>query len=341
MSNALFSTYRQGENRVTSTILAVLERLSFPIVEYILEALLQEPTVQLVSFQNQVTGPGSVPDGRIYASFSYWLEVKTEINALRERQIHEHLKAVDDERSVNVQRLIVLTPDPVMPRLLERVDDKRIAWANFQQLVDAIEDVVQLDETWLRADKPIPTERERELLRELVRFLLIENLVRLSKPQVLVVAARIAYDEYLRHGLYFCQPNRTFQPCTHMGFYAQGQIQPKVPKILASIESIQLDEEAIERTTELPEQERQRLKSAVALLRSGHDERISESVKVLFLSAQDSPETLTLPQPIVNDLRTESGRTVAFVQGQRYVSFEAIQRAPGTTSGLIRLSESV
>jgi hypothetical protein len=30
MTTSLFSTYRQGENRVTSTFLAVLERLSLP-----------------------------------------------------------------------------------------------------------------------------------------------------------------------------------------------------------------------------------------------------------------------------------------------------------------------
>ena len=42
MSNPLFSTYSQGENRVTSSILAVLERLSFALVEQILQALCQE-----------------------------------------------------------------------------------------------------------------------------------------------------------------------------------------------------------------------------------------------------------------------------------------------------------
>lgn len=43
MANPLFSTYSQGENRVTASILAVFERLSFALVERLLQALCQEP----------------------------------------------------------------------------------------------------------------------------------------------------------------------------------------------------------------------------------------------------------------------------------------------------------
>lgn len=37
MTNPLFSTYSQGENRVTGSLLAVFERISFALVEQILQ----------------------------------------------------------------------------------------------------------------------------------------------------------------------------------------------------------------------------------------------------------------------------------------------------------------
>ncbi len=91
MSNPLFSTYSQGENRVgenrvTSSILAVFERLSFVLVEQILQALCQEPEFPLLSFLNQPAGKSSTPDGRIRASFAYWIETKITPNAIHTDQ---------------------------------------------------------------------------------------------------------------------------------------------------------------------------------------------------------------------------------------------------------------
>lgn len=53
MTNPLFSTYRQGENRVTGSLLAVFERISFALVEQILQQMLEEPEVDLLTFTNQ------------------------------------------------------------------------------------------------------------------------------------------------------------------------------------------------------------------------------------------------------------------------------------------------
>ena len=53
MTTNLFSTYRQGENRVTATFLAVLQRLSLPNIDRILGALFGETSFSLVSFDNQ------------------------------------------------------------------------------------------------------------------------------------------------------------------------------------------------------------------------------------------------------------------------------------------------
>ena len=45
-----------------------------------------------------------------------------------------------------------------------------------------------------------------------------------------------------------------------------------------------------------------------------------DSYKVFLLSAPDSPDTLKLPAPIPNDIKSQAGRRTAFTMGQRYVS---------------------
>ena len=49
----LFSTYRQGENRVTASMLAVFERIDLALVERLLGAASGESELQMVSFRNQ------------------------------------------------------------------------------------------------------------------------------------------------------------------------------------------------------------------------------------------------------------------------------------------------
>ena len=90
--NPLFSTYRKGENRVTSSMLAVFERIDLSLLEIILASAAGESSLAMVTFTNQPPGRGhSVPDARISARFSYWFEVKTARSALRAHQLSEHL----------------------------------------------------------------------------------------------------------------------------------------------------------------------------------------------------------------------------------------------------------
>ena len=54
----------------------------------------------------------------------------------------------------------------------------------------------------------------------------------IDDDEVVVVAARNAYPEYLRRSVYVCQPNRSFRDgLTRMGFYANGAIQRPLPRI--------------------------------------------------------------------------------------------------------------
>lgn len=117
VGNALFSTYRTGENRVTGSTMAVFERIDLELVREILSSASGAgDELGAITFANQVMGRGSVPDARISARFSWWFETKTSANAYASEghdrdQIRVHSQLLGDADSV----LFVLTPDPVRP----------------------------------------------------------------------------------------------------------------------------------------------------------------------------------------------------------------------------------
>src|SRR5438445_13886117 len=155
-----------------------------------------------------------------------------------------------------------------------------------------------------------------------------------SEDKVVVIPAGFALDEYLKYSAYICQPNRTFQPCVRMAFYAKNKIDRRIPKILGQIEAISGDE--IETRTDLTESERARLRTLLRKMEPARSEEWSKKkLKIVFLSPPDSPDTLVLPDDIVNDSTSGSGGGAAFTQNQRYVSLARLEQEPKTTSELV------
>ena len=223
--NPLFSTYRTGENRVTASMLAVFERVDASILERLLAGASGESSLTFVRFVNQVGGvAGSVPDAAISASFHYLFEVKTELDALRRKQLESHLAGLTG--AFKDERLFVITPDPEQPRLIEDLADMPITWFNFARLNQAIDELLD-DRTELIS------EQSRFLLRELQALFEHEGL--LEQLDTVVVAARAAYPEYGRHSAYVCQTGRAFRKgLRRMAFYTGGEIQREAPEILAN-----------------------------------------------------------------------------------------------------------
>ena len=78
MPKPLLSTYRTGENRVTSSTMAVFERIDLALVEELLRAVTgMGSELQAVTFENQVVLGDATPDAQISARFSWWFETKT------------------------------------------------------------------------------------------------------------------------------------------------------------------------------------------------------------------------------------------------------------------------
>jgi len=327
---SLFSTYSQGENRVTASILAAFERLSFGVVEGILQALCREAPGPLLIFANQPTGDEhSRPDARIGASFAFWIETKAAAGAVKKDQLKKHLTALDKEAPVVYQRLIVLTPDPVQPPVIASIDDSRLVWASFDDLVSIIQESLRRDEDVFDLDRRFPTEQESVMLREIVRFLDASRLLSGAENRVLVVPARVALGEYHQYSAYICQPNRSFRPSARMAFYVDKRVNRCIPRVVGQpIDAVLLNPDAIKDLEGVDEATRSRLRKLTAALEKGGGDRFNVQQKVIFLTSPDDPSTHYLAQDV------EHHSSSAFVQGQRYVTWAALQRNPKATAEL-------
>ena len=327
MTTPLFSTYRQGENRVTGTLLAVLQRLSLPNTDRILRTLLEEDSFSLVSFKNQVKTDQSVPDALIRMgqdTGAVWIETKTEPGKVCADQIRRHLESVGQG-----EKLLVLTPDNDRPTVLDQLKHRqdRVVWSNFDTLAEAIKEILG------DVDEP-PTEREGFLLRELIWMLQGDGLLS-AGPMVAIVAASSGWPMYEKVHAYRCAltlPLRGAGQIDYMGFYAQGEIKPVIPKVLGMIDQINLTDGAQVSSLDGPEKNLAR----DLLQRIGDKPKtmalFEGDFKVVFLSASDDCQTVKLEAAIPNDKRSGSGKTVAFTFGKpRYVSLQALKQATSTT----------
>lgn len=314
MGQSLFSQYSQGENRVTASILAVLKSLAIPRTERLLQGLIGDSSKDLIQFSNQPRGDsGSVPDARISANFRIDIETKVKVNSVNEGQVLKHL---DDLRNAKESRrlLVVLTPDSTKPGCFDGIEDERLLWCRFSDLDNAIEEL-------LGDPAEVISEREAYLLRELQQMFHAEKLLKPAN-NVLVVPARNAWREYDRYHAYICQPNRTFQDVDYLAFYADGEIKPKVPRILEVEDEVVID----------PERAPEKFRHVVEKLLADNAREFGTTSKILLLSPPNGEGTVELNQPIPNNIRTtkDSGRVVAFTQNQRYISMEKLRKAENT-----------
>ncbi len=320
-NSPLFSTYRGGENRVTSSMLAVFQRLELSLLERLLGAVAEDSALQLVAFVNQPSGAGpSTPDARISAHFDYWFETKTNLNALTAKQLEAHYENLT--AGAEHERLFVVTPDAVRPAVMDSLDDYRVIWFNFRAMSDAIDDVLDENNTFVG-------EQARFLLRELQKLFAEDGL--LDVFDTVVVAARFAWGEYDTLGAYVCQPGRYFRPgLTHMGFYTHGAIQPKVAAILDQRSApITFDNNTVEALRAGSDID-QRIAETIEASLKGGTRPPGQPYRVFVLSRTPDEGTVELAAPIANT--PASGGTFAWTMSQRYTRLAALTKAGvGTT----------
>lgn len=312
----LFSTYRQGENRVTGSMIAVFERLDLGTLQTILAAASEDADLELVRFELQPTATGAqtVPDARISASFDYLFESKIAYDAIGSaHQVLKHLDYFSGRREVD-ERLFVVTPDPVKPAVIAGIDDSRVVWFSFKALDSALALAV--------ADDSVP-EDERFLIRELRALLVEEGL--LGRQDVVIVAAGLAYDFYRDTSTYVCQSGRAFRPgLTHLGFYRAKQIKPEIPRILHREDDVLFSRSEADARRLLGSPEQVRIAELIddSLTQGSHVDGVAH--QVFLLSPVGDPETAVLDDPLVHD------SAQAWTMGQRYAHLTELHSARST-----------
>ena len=313
-TQSIFSSYHGGENRVTSTMLAVFERLGLGLTERILAAATEDPSLGLASFSDQPSSGGAgVPDGEIRASFRYLIEIKTIPNAVSVEQLRRHLHRLNGTYAD--ERLLVITPDPEEPVRLGRVDDPRVVWIGFGLLAQAIEGVIQ-------DPSELASEQQRFLLRELVSYFESEGV--LTVDDTVVVAARVAYPEYLEMSAYACQPNRSIRNVSRMAFYTHKQVMPEIAEVYRRFTDVLFVSEEARRLKARRDPLEKRLSAVIRRRLTTRPAQLGGRFDVYILSGATDPDTLILESPIQHVARG------AWTQGQRYTSVERLKKAKTT-----------
>lgn len=175
----------------------------------------------------------------------------------------------------------------------------------------------------------VPTVFADEQARQKVPPAAASSTAAVENQDTLIVAASSAWPEYELTGTYICQPNRSFRPTSqYLGFYANRQIYPAFPKIVAfrknvlftrdniaalrataSIEDAMVAD-VVERDLDVPVTDYSR-------------EGIAHQVVLL-----DAANGFVLEHPIRHDGRA------AWVRGQRYTDSAVLNRGPATTDEL-------
>jgi hypothetical protein len=158
----------------------------------------------------------------------------------------------------------------------------------------------------------IIAEQARFLLAELQDLLVVEGLV--DNDDVVIVAARVAYGEYLEYSAYICQAERAFKAgLTHMGFYISGAIQVHVPHIHRVEDHVSFtDEEAAARKGGQPED--QLIGQIIERTLAANTREPGQQYQIFLLSGPEDADTVQLTQAITNDTVSAKGRITAWVQ---------------------------
>jgi hypothetical protein len=152
---------------------------------------------------------------------------------------------------------------------------------------------------------------------------------------VVVIAARVAWDTYQKYHVWVCQAERVLGQAKYLAFYAQGDIQPVVPQILARHENVVFERDKYKGILGDTINKLLDLASKEVGDENWEDDGIQkfaagDVLQVVLLTPPDDPRTVKLAQPIKNDKKAKSGANTAFTMRQRYVSLAMLKQAKTT-----------
>jgi len=155
------------------------------------------------------------------------------------------------------------------------------------------------------------------------------------EKNVVVVAAKVAWDTYQKYHAYICQAERSFGQAKYLAFYAKGEIQAAVPEILEKHDKVMLERgkypgnlgETVNKMLDIASKEvgdKEWQVGGIQQFATG------DVVQVVLLTNPDDPRTVKLAQSVKSDKKGKSGKNVAFTMWQRYVSLSKLKQAKTT-----------
>lgn len=178
----------------------------------------------------------------------------------------------------------------------------------FEQIIDVL--------TWLAPDLAAWVRSV-----ERVTILLSARPAAASEVAV-IIPARDAWPFYRAQAAYVCQPQRYFQRTSHVGFYADGAVQPEIAKIQERIPTLDFTTSSMAALFRSRDARDQRL---AAVIREARTQGwTDDEYQVFLLTRPGERGHMTLPHPIVQPRR---GRGSAWVQRQRYATIPALVQA--------------
>lgn len=219
-----FQRFSQRENHATNNSLLILRRFydESPFkLERVLSALVEDELEIGLQFEQQVSGPASVPDALIsQPSFNLFIETKRGAN-LDEDQIERHfetIKGLSGERRGN--HLLGLTqeriPDEQDKRLREKAAENGIVFSSttFSQLLDVLRSECETFERDLSA-----------IIDDFEDYLSGEDLLETRNQRLPIIPCGTSFEENKRFGVYYEPAKRISKgPFRFIGIYKNKSV---------------------------------------------------------------------------------------------------------------------
>lgn len=310
---AIFGEYKNPEDKVTAALLQVLHHGGQEIVCSVFDGI-GVPSNDIV-VESQVSKEETRPDGLVSCDCKYkiYIESKIVCNVLKNDHEQKQLEANKKLSSpADNQWMIYVTPDEDTPKELGNTP---IIWVNWQTIVDRLKGYDSKDtlvsflieQFCLYVDKIVFNKKKGSRSNGWV----VSSDPQADKDQrVIIVGGAWGEDVALDYGFYACQANRYFLPAKYLAFYHKNRIENLFEIEDTPVESIVLTEEFVD-------------KDYFVKKDINYDQTPRKYFKLKHIKR--------LEPVIENDSVDKNGKPCAFVQGQRYTTYDAIMNAKKTS----------
>ena len=312
INNKSGSQYNKEEDRVTAEFLKILHYGGHSLVAYLFGEEFDLPSNDVI-VESQVYGGASRPDGCISCNCDYTIlvESKIYIKSINETQLKNHQNLLAEKGSSAF--LLYITPDDVMPIELKGLP--RVFWRSWERIVKDLDNYVKSNPNILieylvnefKKTVEIVVYKQRKITDSDDKMIFLQT--ETKQERVIIVGGSWAEDVALKYGAYICQPERFFLPASYMAFCFNNRI-----KYLFKING-----DPIERTT----------------LNGILPDNFFTDKEPYYKGDERKFFRLELVKefnPVIeNDAKDKNGNTCAYVQRQRYTTYEKINNAKFTS----------